>query len=430
MTERSQPHEDNVLAVKQQLKAGLDRVSTEDQKEDRRTDLPEHIQRLAERQRLNELKFSSSLPVVGPVLSLVRELWNSISTKWYVRHIAQQQSDFNAAVVASMQHFDQYLDKTIESIRRELSYLGDSSVQTDKYITRLNTLLGSLSFYLHRLEEERKALEECAFDNRLKTLERKLSDFSSTRKLSTSNPLDRVTVPQANGYEIDSVAFSQKFRGQVDRIKEQQRAYLEYFINTDEVLDVGCGRGEFLDLLKEISIKAKGVDLDEEMVQYCRERGLDAIHGDAIDYLSSLPDSSLGGVFSAQVIEHLPPRVLINLVNVSYDKLRPRGVFLAETPNPMCFLGMSTHFTIDLTHEKPIHPETIKFLMESVGFTDVIVRYTSPVPDELRLQMLDSIDLSQGRSTSSVATINSNLEKLNNLLFGYQDYAVIGRKGD
>ena len=423
MTERVDAHEDSIAAVKQQLQAGLDRASIEGREKPRTADTPESIRRLAERQHLNELKFSSSLPVVGSVLSSVRELWNSISTKWYVRHIVQQQSDFNAAVVHSVQD----LETTLESIRQEIKYLEESSVEVDRYLTRMNVLLSSMSLYLHRLEGERRTLEAYAFDDRLKRLERKVSNLSSADRLTTNDAVGGLT-PLANGYKMDSLAFSQRFRGHVDRIKEQQRAYLEYFVDTDDVLDIGCGRGEFLDLLKEVGISAIGVDLDQEMVQYCQEHGLDAIYGDAIGYLSSLPDSSLGGIFSAQVIEHLPPRVLISLVNLSYDKLRPGGVFLAETNNPTCLLAMSTHFTIDLTHERPIHPETIKFLMESAGFAGVMIRYTSPVPDDLRLHTLRSAELGQEATSQWVTTIDSNLEKLNNLLFGYQDYAVIGRK--
>ncbi|MSQ15728.1 MAG: class I SAM-dependent methyltransferase [Dehalococcoidia bacterium] len=425
MTQHASDRDSNISAVKQQLKADLNRRQPETGKAQNLGGASDHIQRLAERHYLNELVFSSSIPVLGPVISRARQLWNSISTKWYVRHIVQQQVDFNLSAVASIQH----LDQALEGLRQEIRYLEDLSVENDRYVTRLNTLMGSLSFYLQRLEAEHKSIEEGDHENRLRRAERSLSHLQAGAKSKNSDGPGGLIHPQTPKFDMDSLAFSQRFRGHVDRIKEQQRYYLEYFVNVDDVLDIGCGRGEFLDLLKEVGIRARGVDLDAEMVQYCLDRGQDAVHGDALAYLSSLPDNALGGVFSAQVIEHLPPAVLIDLVNLSYNKLVPGGVFLAETNNPMCFLAMSTHFAIDLTHERPIHPETIKFLMESAGFTEVTVRYTSPVPEELRLQMLKTMDEGQpGRSPAWVTTINGDLEKLNSMLFGYQDYAVIGRK--
>jgi 2-polyprenyl-3-methyl-5-hydroxy-6-metoxy-1,4-benzoquinol methylase len=137
---------------------------------------------------------------------------------------------------------------------------------------------------------------------------------------------------------FDYVGFEDRFRGNEEELKERQRTYLQYFQDKENVLDIGCGRGEFLELLRECGIKARGVDLDLDMVLLCREKGLDVVMDDAFAHLTVLPDDSVGGVFAAQVIEHLHPRRVIELVRLCYRKLVPGGVLILETPNPKCLM--------------------------------------------------------------------------------------------
>ena len=126
---------------------------------------------------------------------------------------------------------------------------------------------------------------------------------------------------------IDSykyVGFEDQFRGSPEQIRARLEAYLPYFEGASDVLDVGCGRGEFLDLLREHDIGGRGLDLNHEMVEVCRTRGLTADEGDALGYLEGLPDQSLGGLLAAQVVEHLEPGYLMQMLDAAYHKLRPR----------------------------------------------------------------------------------------------------------
>ena len=194
------------------------------------------------------------------------------------------------------------------------------------------------------------------------------------------------------------------------------------------MLDVGCGRGEFLELCREIGVEARGIDVDAAMVARCREAGLAAEHGDALAYLESHADGALGGIFSAQVIEHIPPEALVALVRLAYRKLRPGGVLLCETPNPACLTVFSGAFYVDLSHLKPIHPEAARFVLEAAGFRDVEIRYVNPVPPDGKLQRLEPFWYMRRYEEVFLSQINDNFERLNQLLWGAQDYAVIGRR--
>jgi O-antigen chain-terminating methyltransferase len=178
------------------------------------------------------------------------------------------------------------------------------------------------------------------------------------------------------------------------------------------VLDVGCGRGEFLSLLREAGVDARGIDADADMVAYARGEGLDVEQADALDRMAALEDGSLGGIFAAQVVEHLPPSTLTRLLELAALKLRPGGVFVAETINPLSPLALRSYFA-DLTHAQPLVPETLALLAEQAGFRQVETRFLNE-PDEKLAAPDDPV-------------IAANVRRLNELLFGPLDYAIIAR---
>jgi SAM-dependent methyltransferase len=224
------------------------------------------------------------------------------------------------------------------------------------------------------------------------------------------------------------VRFEDRHRGTREDILHRQRAYLDLFTHASPVLDVGCGRGEFLELCRKARIEAQGVDLDAGMVAHCRAAGLAAEQADALATLEALPDGALGGIFCAQVIEHLAPEALIALVRLAHRTLRPGGLLLCETPNPACLTVFSGAFYVDLTHVKPVHPEAARFVLEAAGFQEVELRYVNPVPPEGKLQPLEPFWYMRRYEEAFLSQINENLERLNQLLWGAQDYAVIGRR--
>lgn len=225
------------------------------------------------------------------------------------------------------------------------------------------------------------------------------------------------------------LAFEDLHRGSREDIKARQEVYVDIFADaaSDQtpLLDIGCGRGEFLELCKEKGIPAQGVDINPEMAELCRERGLKVQAGDALAYLRDLPDASLGGILAAQVIEHLTLDELSELVGLAAAKLAPGAAFAAETINPQCLTTFSGAFYLDLTHQKPIHPEAARFLWQWAGLSRVEVLNLSPYPPEHRLEMYSG---AQAQDDSLAASYNRNMDRLNQLLYGYQDYAVVGRK--
>ncbi len=177
---------------------------------------------------------------------------------------------------------------------------------------------------------------------------------------------------------LDWLQFADKFRGPEAYVRERQRFYVPYFKDCREVLDIGCGRGEFLDLMKEAGVAARGIDLCEEAVAMCRAKALDAEVADLFVYLDGLADSSLDGIFSAQVVEHLPPERLGEFIRLGEAKLRRGGVLAIETPNPECLAIFATHFYLDPTHTRPIPPQLLTFYMVEAGFGRIEVRKLTP----------------------------------------------------
>jgi 2-polyprenyl-3-methyl-5-hydroxy-6-metoxy-1,4-benzoquinol methylase len=208
---------------------------------------------------------------------------------------------------------------------------------------------------------------------------------------------------------------------------------VSHFAGQSNVLDVGCGRGEFLDLLKEKGISSKGLDLNPEMVEVCRARGLDATTADARSYLQSLPDESLGGLIAVQVIEHLEPAYLSQMLALAFDKVRPGGRVVLETINPACWVAFFESFIRDLTHVKPIHPETLQYLLQANGFSNVEIVYRAPIAPEGRLQKVTSRpahfgDTAPDALTELVSSFNRNVDRLNDRMFSYQDFAGIATR--
>jgi len=220
------------------------------------------------------------------------------------------------------------------------------------------------------------------------------------------------------------VGFEDQFRGSEHDIRERVAAYLPLFEGASDVLDVGCGRGEFLDLLRQRGISARGIDLNDEMAAVCRERGLEATAGDALSYLLAQPDASLGGLFAAQVVEHLEPDYLMRFLDAAYHKLRPGSKIVLETINPACWYAFFSSYIRDITHVRPLHPDTLKYLVGASGFQKVAVRFSAPYPDEDKLQPLSA----KSETGKDVEAFNENVRKLNALLFTYLDYAAIGER--
>jgi SAM-dependent methyltransferase len=220
--------------------------------------------------------------------------------------------------------------------------------------------------------------------------------------------------------EFDYSGFENKFRGNLDT--EKQWFYFNMFPVHGLVLDLGCGRGEFVELMyKGYKRHVEGVDLDPVAVAAAKARGLPVECRDLFDRLNEAPDGSLAGVFMSHVVEHLETQKLFDLIALIARKLRPEGVFVAETPNPQCLLIFAESFYMDPTHLRPVHPLTLTFVLEQAGFRSIRYHHTSPATD-FRLPAL------KGEGIENLAEFNAAVEKLNGVLFGFRDYGIIATR--
>jgi SAM-dependent methyltransferase len=216
--------------------------------------------------------------------------------------------------------------------------------------------------------------------------------------------------------------FEDTFRGSFELIKDRATEYLADVLAVElpgPVLDVGCGRGEWLEVLKEAGVEAYGVDLEEEFVMRCVNRGLDARRADAFRHLADIPEHSLAAVTAFQVVEHLPTDMTAELVDLSARALRPGGLLILETQNPENLVVGSSTFYIDPGHIRPLNPKFLEFLVAARGFVDVEVRFKHPDP---ALQPPDE-------NAPWAADLLPMLQAVNERFYGGRDFAIVARRG-
>jgi SAM-dependent methyltransferase len=218
-----------------------------------------------------------------------------------------------------------------------------------------------------------------------------------------------------------------RYRGTEEEIAARAARYLPYLRGRGEVLDLGCGRGEALAAFAAAGIPARGVDASAGMVARCRERGLAAAEGDLFAALAAAGEGSLGGVVSFHVVEHLPPESLDRLVRLAHRALAPGGVLIVETPNPLALVVAARNFWLDPTHRRPVHPESLRLSFELAGFEPVEHLEFSPFPAAEHLPEIDLAAVPEPQRELA-DRINRLRDRLDDLLFGCQDYALVGHK--
>ena len=223
--------------------------------------------------------------------------------------------------------------------------------------------------------------------------------------------------------ELDYLAFENVFRGKREDILNKQKQYVKYFKNDlqGEVLDIGCGRGEFLEIMKKENIPAYGIDIYDPFINYCLEKELNVKKCDALTHLNSLEDDSLNGVFMDSVVEHIEDDYILALINMVYRKIKKGTYFIIITPNPETFGGLH-NFNIDLEHKKPIHYLTLEYLLKCEGFTEV-ERYEAieaDFPDKLLKLKKDEI--------KNIKQYNDNIDIINKYLLGNREHVAIAKK--
>lgn len=361
---------------------------------------------------------------------------NSINHK--SRIFAGKQETLNSRIAVYGQKIVPVIDEKIRfSIERHSRYLKD---RMDVYHEGLDRHQTEIANWLHNTSETfenmiRRVQDlETELRRGLALQHRKLEQALASVSPATANhpepaePQD-IGSAEAAGGDYAYYLFEAGGRGPEHSIRKMQADYLEKFRNSEPVLDIGCGRGEFLELLRDTGIKAAGIDTNPDMVEICRNKGLDVVQGEGLAELQSRQPGSLGGIFAGQVLEHLPAVSVHRLLQAAFNVLRPGGVLVFETVNTASPYAMMNHFFRDPTHCQPLHPETYKFFTEIAGFENVHLAYRSPV----RVPELPVIPaLVEGCEpdpiSDAVNGLGEALDKLVRFVYSPCDIAIFAKK--
>ena len=338
----------------------------------------------------------------------------------HVRNLQREVERSAAAELVLQKGFDELL-KGFHALRTDGEHTGEHLRNLQSETTRNGATAESFRRELDRFDE--RLTTEGAF------LRAQLSNHDSLMQRWTAgeagagSPLPRLdSTKKAPSPVFDErfdafyMSFEDRFRGSRNEIKERISFYLPYVWESNAgtadrpILDLGCGRGEWLELLREVGANARGVDINLAMLALCRHRNLDVIQADALEFLRSLPDNSLGAVTGFHIIEHLPFATLMDIFGEAQRVVEPGGFVIFESPNCKNLIVGASNFNIDPTHRNPVFPETAEFMLNSHGFQNV------------ELQYLSSVTAAQFEGRTRQAVV------LNELLYGPQDFAVIGHK--
>lgn len=328
----------------------------------------------------------------------------AITAKQSITPALKTQEKFNHEVI---DNFNRIIEK-IEKNTANSKLLAESLQIINKHLQEtINNK--ELVKRIETIEEAHRTHEKNLTENidRIETLEHSQRGLAKQIKEVENPTLD-----------FDYLTFEDKYRGPQAEIRKKQMQYVPYFEKCKKVIDIGCGRGEFLELLKEHNCEGIGIDLNKKMVEECERKNITAYYEDAIEFLKKQDDNSLGGIINMQVIEHLKPKYVMELIRTGYKKLKPGSYFIAETVNPMCLDIYRSSFVLDITHERPYHPETIHFLMMEAGFSEIEIKFCSPIPESNILHYPDEKnDISK-----------RNVDLLNAYICNHHEYAAIAKK--
>ena len=339
---------------------------------------------------------------LGEEIKDIRNHWADWRVDWE-RKLAHNEMQFLRSVAdlqAGFQHRTDLMDANYRDLVR---------TQHDDFEGALERFSGEIQKRLWTdLERIRLDYERLIFSE-LKTIRQRAEITSGTSIPGGAGLAARLEPAQPAPLEFDYGRFAERFRGTEEYVKTGQQIYMPYFAGCRNVLDIGCGRGEFLEMMRTAGVPAKGIDLSEESVAMCRHKGLDAQAADLFVYLDKLPEASLDGVFCSQVVEHLPPERLPAMIRLATSRLRRGGVIAIETPNPECLAIFATHFYLDPTHQRPVPHPLLVFYLEEYGVGNLEVRKLSPAVETM--PSLKSLPADFGEA-----------------FFGGLDYAVLGKK--
>lgn len=369
-------------------------------------------------QDLSQIRFSSHRKVVGDIIVFVKRTLQQLLTP-----ILERQSAYNVVnarlvthLCERVEHMDEQVTSALEALRAEetafLEALREAVIeQLEELAQQQATAFRALQAEIASQHRERRAREQ-PLTLLLEEARRRLSEPFTQEQLQT------LAHEEQRLLDAFFATHEERFRGSRAVIKERLSVYLPILkeakagMDGQPILDLGCGRGEWLELLQEEGMQAKGVDRNPMMVEECRQYTVEVVESDLIAYLCGLPDGSLSAVTGFHIIEHLPFDVLLKLLDESVRVLQPGGVAIFETPNPQNVLVSTHDFYLDPMHRHPLPSLLMKFIAESRGLCRVKIMPSHPPPESYRVEE-DGLAVAK---------------RFNELFYGPRDYAVIGWK--
>jgi O-antigen chain-terminating methyltransferase len=350
--------------------------------------------------------FTSAHAAIGAEIGELKDIrhhWIEWRAEWE-RKLSVNEVQFLRAT-ADLQGAFQHRVTLIESNFREIvkaqhvDYLG----ALDRATTDIQKRLWS---DLERIRAEYARL----IHDELRIIRLRAGKSAPTAASQAPSPPPLFAAPPAPALEetLDITRFAYRFRGSEEDVRRGQEFYKPYFRKRRSVLDIGCGRGEFLEMMRDIGVEARGIDLGEESVAQCREKDLTAEVADLFSYLPA-HTGEFDGIILSQVVEHLDPMRLPEVIRLCADALEPGGILAVETPNPECLAIFATHFFLDPTHTRPVPYPLMEFYMEEAGLGSIEVHKLAP-------------------AVESMPEIASLPEAFRQRFFDGLDYAIIGRK--
>jgi len=383
----------------------------------------------------------SDKPIIGPLIAWVRRHSTSHLREPYLDPMLERQVIFNYQVLQAWHELIAHLcdlSSRWQRIEEQVVELDARFAALEKQLSFLETLHANLDgrqttlFQVQAQTAQTVAGLQAMFNSDPVMVRERLQALQATLDQAPAEVwrrLDRLwqllirNEPEETDFSYQ--ALGEKVSGAPEIVRNLYTPFADGFIGSGDVLDIGCGRGVFLKLLWERGVTARGVDMDSDMVAICRRAGLDAVQGDALSYLQGLPERSLGGIFCAHLIEHLPKSQLVRFTELAHSRLRSEAKAIFITPNGAGLTIYHATFYKDLTHQQPLHPEAVRFLLEASGFHGVTISTLSATPAEQKLSLLPTTAWPADLQPL-VEAINANLEQLNALLYGDLDCAVTG----
>jgi SAM-dependent methyltransferase len=355
------------------------------------------------------------IPILGYFLKLADSI---IRLPILLRATTRLEAQMNFRIKETLELLSDYSD-TLKIEIRDSNQRSMAEVEQqllDKYIETIETRLTEL-------KEESGKVQIDLSDQKMLVLDQQRRLFILLEEIrkkhietSSSPAIDTILAEEDSMLDAMYVSFEDRYRGTRTEIKKRLETYLpiieeiEFDSENDLILDLGCGRGEWLEILKENKKKAVGIEINPIMIRECRERGLDIDEADALAYLRNLQRDNVIAITGFHLVEHLPLKTLINLIDESVRVLKPGGCLIFETPNPENVLVSSQFFYLDPTHSTPINRHTLKFILEYRGFSKISDTLLNPFPERFLLN---------GQEVD---------KRFNEYFYGAQDYAVIAYK--